>query len=347
MEDDLQLDIGAISDSLGGELGFDIGGTGDDNSLGTTGLGDSGAGDGADPVGGTKAGAQGTDVGGQQADTPQPGVTPPAGEQVPEPPKTWRKEAAAAWAQVPAEARAEILKREEDMFKGLEAYKADATFGKSLKGAMAPYLPMLQQYNIDPVQQVQALMTAHYTLATGNPAQKTAFFQQLARDYGVDLGQLAAPGEAPYVDPAVKALQTELQGVKSQLSAAEQARQLEVRQGLEKQIEAFAVDPANAHFNEVANDMAVLLEKGVCETLQEAYDRAVWSNPAVRAKELSRQQADAAKKAADEAAAKAEAARKSTAANVRTSAKSGSAAAPLGSMDDTLAETLAAIKARG
>ena len=83
------------------------------------------------------------------------------------------------------------------------------------------------------------------------------------------------------------------------------------------------------------------------DTAKITYDRAVWSNPAVRTKELSRQQADAAKKAADEATAKAEAARKSTAANVRTSAKSGSAAAPLGSMDDTLAETFAAIKARG
>lgn len=264
-----------------------------------------------------------------------------------EPPKTWRKEAAATWAALPAEAKAEILKREEDIFKGIEAYKADAGFGKSLKGVMAPYMPILQQYNIDPVAQVQQLMNAHHTLALGTPQQKAALFQQLARDYQIDLGQLTATGEAPYIDPAVKDLQTQLQAVKSQLSSAEQARFTEVRQGLEKQIDAFAQDPANVHFNDVANDMAVLLEKGVCKTLPEAYERAVWMNPAVRAKEVARQQAEASKKAADDAAAKAAAARKSTAANVRTSAKSGSAAAPLGSMDDTLAEALAAIKARG
>lgn len=264
-----------------------------------------------------------------------------------EPPKTWRKEAAATWAALPPEAKAEILKREEDIFKGIEAYKADAGFGKSIKTIMDPYLPIMRQYNIDPAVQVQNLMNAHYTLAMGSAEQKVALFQQLARDYKIDLAGMQFGDEAPYIDPAVKNLQNELQAVKSQLSSAEQARLTETKQALEKQIDAFAQDPANAHFNEVANDMAVLLEKGICKTLPEAYERAIWMNPAVRAKELTRQQAEASKKAADEAAARAAAARKATGANVRTSAKSGSAAAPLGSMDDTLNETLAAIKARG
>lgn len=356
MDDEIQLDMGAAVDSIGSGLGFesDNGGSNDDLSgdLGGAGTGGTAypalaySASGADAgVDGNKP-AAGSAGAGAAAGTPAAGVTDPAAAAL-EPPKTWRKEAAATWAALPPEAKAEILKREEDIFKGIEAYKADAGFGKSLKGVMAPYMPILQQYNIDPVAQVQQLMNAHHTLALGSPQQKVALFQQLARDYQIDLGQLAPQGEAPYIDPAVKDLQTELQAVKSQLSSAEQARLTEVRQGLEKQIDAFAQDPANAHFNDVANDMAVLLEKGVCKTLPEAYERAVWMNPAVRAKEVARQQAEASKKAADEAAAKAAAARKSTAANVRTSAKSGSAAAPLGSMDDTLAEALAAIKARG
>lgn len=351
MDDEIQLDMGSAVNDIGSGLGFDTstGGNDADTSaeLGTGGTGvDTGNAD-ADTQGTSNAGVDGQSA--ADGTKPADGVTDPAaaGAAALEPPKTWRKEAAATWAALPPEAKAEILKREEDIFKGIEAYKADAGFGKSLKGVMAPYMPILQQYNIDPVAQVQQLMNAHHTLALGTPQQKVALFQQLARDYQIDLGQLSPQGEAPYIDPAVKDLQTQLQAVKSQLSSAEQARFTEVRQGLEKQIDAFAQDPANVHFNDVANDMAVLLEKGVCKTLPEAYERAVWMNPAVRAKEVARQQAEASKKAADEAAAKAAAAKKAVAANVRTSAKSGSAAAPLGSMDDTLAEALAAIKARG
>ena len=43
------------------------------------------------------------------------------------PPKTWRAEALAKWETLPAEVQREVLKREEDIFKGLESYKADAT----------------------------------------------------------------------------------------------------------------------------------------------------------------------------------------------------------------------------
>lgn len=351
MDDEIQLDMGAAVDSIGSGLGFETPAGGDDvdlsDGLGGAGVGGDSAAAGTDSQGTPNAGVDGksTPAAGAEGASAD-GVTDPAAAAL-EPPKTWRKEAAATWAALPTEAKAEILKREEDIFKGIEAYKADAGFGKSLKGVMAPYMPILQQYNIDPVVQVQQLMNAHHTLALGSPQQKVALFQQLARDYQIDLSQLQAPGESPYIDPAVRDLQTQLQAVKSQLSSAEQARLNETKQTLEKQIDAFAQDPANAHFNEVANDMAVLLEKGVCKTLPEAYERAVWMNPAVRAKEVARQQAEASKKTADEAAAKAVAARKATGANVRTSAKSGSAAAPLGSIDDTLAEALAAIKARG
>ena len=340
-----ELDMAAAVADIGSGLGLDTDtgekghghavDTADDVDLGTDPDGARGGADADEPA---------VDVGSAaKADAP-------AGEAdaLAEAPKTWRKEAAAVWGTLPAEARAEILKREEDVFRGIEAYKADAGFGKSLKGVMSPYMPILQEHGIDPVGQVQSLMHAHYTLASGTPQQKVELFQRLADDYQVDLGQLSASAaERPYVDPAVAALQTDVRAVQSQLSAAERARQAEVRTNLEAQIEKFAADPANAHFQDVANDMAILLEKGVCKTLPEAYERAVWMNPAVRAKEIASQQAAASKKAQDEAAARTAAARKAQAANVRTSAKNGSAAAPLGSIDDTLMESLAAIRSRG
>lgn len=266
--------------------------------------------------------------------------------EAPSAPKTWRKEAAELWVQLPPAVQAEVQKREDDMFRGLEAYKADAGFGRSLRGALDPYMPVLQQYGIDPAQQISSLMQAHHTLALGSPQEKQALFTQLAKDYGVDLGAVADPAGATFVDPTVQALQSELHSVKSFLSAqARQAQDAKVAE-ITKQIDAFAADPKNAHFNDVANDMVMLLKSGAVKTLEEAYDKALWANPATRAKELSRQTAEREAKQKREATERAAAAKRASSVVIRPQARRASGTAPTGSLDDTLRETLAEINSR-
>lgn len=261
------------------------------------------------------------------------------------PPRTWKPEVAALWSGLDPAIKAEINRREQDIFKGIEQYKTAAQTGQAYQSVIDPYMPILKQYNIDPVTQVKGLMNAHYQLATGSPETKAALFQQLARDYNVDLSSVQEP---IYEDPAVKALRTELAGVKSTLSAREAAELRTQQETLSRQIDTFANDKtAHPYFDEVANDIANLLTSKVSSTLEDAYEKAIWANPVTRAKEQSRLTAEAEAKRADEEKARAAKARKATSANVRTTAKNGSATAPLGSMDDTLNETLAAIQARG
>ncbi len=231
------------------------------------------------------------------------------------------------------------------MFRGLEQYKEHAAFGKPIRAILDPYLPLMQQAGIDPVQQIGNLVRAHATLATGTPQQKLDLIQTLIRDYRVEVP--GDPSEAPYVDPAVANLQRELDGVKSQLSERQQAEMRTVQAEHNRKIDAFAADAKNVHFAEVGHDMAALISKGVCNTLEDAYERAVWANPVTRGKEVARQQAEATAKTEKETAERAEAARKATAANVKSKSRTGSPTAAVGSMDDTLNETLAAIKARG
>lgn len=261
-------------------------------------------------------------------------------------PRTWRPEAAATWTSLPAEARQEILKREDDMFKGIEQYKGDAQVGRDLRQAIGKYIPLLQQHNINPMEQISGLMDAHYTLAMGSPDQKLALFHRLASDYGVNLSE-AAVAVPPYVDPQVKGLQEKVQSLESTLTAQQQRQAAEARQAFEAEVDKFAADPKNIYFNELVNDMAKLLEGRVANTIAEAYDKAMKLNPVVAAKETARAKAEAEKKAAEEEAAKAAAAKAATAANVRSRARAGSAATPVGSIDDTLNATYAAIMARG
>ncbi len=336
MEDLDNNDAGAA----GGD--FDLAGAGDTISADLFGVsgGEDGNGGNADDVNLDDNG--GTDAGTASATPPAAG-TPPAeeGEGAPQPPKTWRPEAAAKFATLPPEVQQEVLKREEDIFKGLESYKADASIGKTLKGIMQPYMQVFQAQGVDPMQQVSGLMRAHVALATGTPEQKQQFFQHLAKEYGVDLDV-----EAPYVDPQVAGLQKQLADLQSRLNGREQQEANDARSKLQAEIDTFASDPAHQYFDEVANDIAGLLRSGAAKDLKDAYDKAIWANPITRAKEQARLTADAETKAKAEAAERAKQARKATGANVKSSAKAASGTAPLGSIDDTLSAALANIKSR-
>ena len=349
-EFDMSGAVAEISDGLG--LGNDTGSGGDagDINLGT------GAGGGGDPAIASDGAGTGLGDGNGTGDPAATSTDPNAVTfQLPETHKhlfneqgmirTWRGEAAAEFAKLPPVVQQEILKREEDIFKGIEGYKEAAAFGNSLKQVLDPYLPVLQQYNIQPAAQVADMMQAHYTLALGTPEQKLALMQQVAKDYQIDLRNLNLEGAA-YVDPQVADLQKQLQQLQSQMSQSQRAQTEAKRSEIERHVAAFASDPKNVYFEELANDIAHLLRTGAEKTVEAAYEKAMWMNPAVRAKELNRQQAEEAEAKRKAAAEKAEAARKATAANVRTKAKSGSAATPLGSMDDTLNETLASIRGR-
>ena len=345
-----EFDMDAAVSDVGAGLGFgdDSNSDGGDDDLGL----------------GETVGTEGAGESGEAGAPSEPPATKPPAPAVKEPvagaptsppataesdyPKTWRKEVSAHWASLPSEVKSEILRREGDIFQGLETYKVDANLGKSVKSIVAPYESILRAQNIDPLNIIQGLMQSHHVLATGTPQQKQELLQRIVRDYRIDASAFGQPaGEPPYVDPAVAALQTELGTIKSQLSAVEQQRVDQRRAEVSKQVDAFASDTKNIYWADVADDMTQLLAKGVVGTLQEAYDRAVWANPVTREKEIARTAAEKSEKAAAAAKAKAESARLATAANVKTRARTGGAAAVPESLDDTLVDTLATIRARG
>lgn len=343
-EQDISIDMDAALGEIADGLGFEDqpdGGTSSDPQANDDGLGN---GETVNEEVAAPAAAAAKDPAAAPNSQP-PNPAAPA-DPLATPPRTWRPEAAAEWDKLPPTVKAEIAKREEDMFRGVEQYKGDAQIGKGFKQAVGKYIPMMQQYGIDPFQQVAGLMDAHYTLATGSNEQKLALFQRLAEDYGVNLGE-AATTLGPYVDPQVKGLQEKVQSLESHLTAEQTRRAEEARQAFVSEVDKFAADPANVHFADVANDMAQLLEGRVAKDLKDAYDKAIKLNPVVAAKEAARIKAESEKKAAEEAAKKAAEARASTAANVRSRARAGSAATPVGSIDDTLNATYAAIMSRG
>lgn len=271
-------------------------------------------------------------------ETPATPATEPVVPSVPatKAPPTWRPEASAEWAKIPETVQQEILKREADMFSGLEQYKTQAQAASGVMSAIQPFMPILQQHNIQPEVMVKNLLSAQYTLATGSPQQKTAMLQRLAKDYGVEWG-----ADAQMLDPQVSEHD-------QRLARLEQNWMQDVQSRTMQEVQTFASElgqdgkPLRPYFDDVANDIVGLIKSGQAADLSDAYEKAVWLNPGTRAKEVERLKA-ATQRQAQEAA---EAARKAEAANVRTSAKAVTAGSPVGSMDDTLMETLKDIKSR-
>lgn len=357
---DFNMDA-AVSEIASG-LGFE--GDSDDSDRGSA-LDDAGAGDtdAGNRAGGavegtsdsTKSG-EGNAAGDKSADgtSDVTRAAPSAVADLTQPPKTWRKEATADWQALPEHVRAEIHKREEDMFNGLAQYKDGAKFGWEVASMFKPYEQIMRQAGIAPQQILPGLINAHATLATGSAEQKLSLLGQMIKDYGIPVPSLLAQltggaldDTGPFVDPQVKALQDQLQSLQSRLSQQDrlalQARQAETR----KTIEAFAADPANVYFEELADDIAALIRGGVTKDLKEAYEKALWANPVTREKENTRLAQAAESERARKAAEAAANARKATAANVRSTARSGGPTATKStSLDETLERTLAEIQAR-
>lgn len=268
--------------------------------------------------------------------------TPPQVEVKPAP-KTWPKEMHEHWGKVPVEVQNYWETREKQMLDGIEQYKESANYGKQMRDAVSPYMDLIRSQGIDAPQAVNVLLGAHAMLTNGSPEQKTAYFKDLAKNYGIDLG---APGEETQVDPMIRQLQTELHGIKQALHGSVQAQTNAERERISKEVNSFATDGAHPYFDEVADDIVVMLKAG--SSLQDAYDKAVWANPVTRAKEMARLQQEQADELRKKSLEKAAAAKKAASVNIhnRDTRRTPTEAkrATMRNLDDALQETMREIK---
>jgi hypothetical protein len=131
-------------------------------------------------------------------------------------------------------------------------------------------------------------------------------------------------GQQQAVDPTIFALKNELASVRGEVTTWKQQQEAAEQAVLSNEIEGFAQKAE--FFEEARPEMIKLLQSGVAETLEDAYDRAVYGNRELREKVLSAQQAEQNAKMAAEKNRAAKAAR-AAAVSVR-SATPGANTAP-------------------
>lgn len=211
----------------------------------------------------------------------------------------------------------EIERREGDFHKGVEQYKSKAQFADAMERAISPYMATIQSMGVQPDYAIQALLAADHRLRYGAQHEKAQAIQQIAREYGIDLG--AVPQQAQ-VDPTTEAVMRELQQMKQQQTAWLQQQQQASQSQVLTEIEQFARD--KEHFDAVREDMAALVAAGRAANLQDAYDMAIWARPDIRSSLLDQQRKEMEAKRKEEAQ-RAAAAAKSAAVQVRGAPTAG------------------------
>lgn len=274
-------------------------------------------------------------------------VEAPAAPDLLEVPKSWPKEMHTHWGTTPRPVQEYWRTREKQMLDGLEQYKQDALYGKPLRETLTPYQSLLQQMRLTPPQAIDALMRAHTRLTTGSLEERRAAYQELGKN--LQLVEAAAqPGTAP-MDPALKQVQEQLSTLEQAMAARQQAEYADAKTKAEKEVEAFAADQkAHPYFDEVADDIAILLKTQPGLTLEQAYTKAVRANDVTWAKEVARIQSDHEAKLKETARLEALPKKRAAGINVRASdtAKTPTESEPVGRLEDTIREAHRQLKAR-
>lgn len=239
------------------------------------------------------------------------------------PPLSWKKDYHEVWQKADPRLQEYAFQREEQMRRGVEPLLQAKQFADSMQEVISPYMTTLNGLGMKPEQAISALLKADHTLRTSDPQTRLNYFMQLAGEYGINLqGMPQAQQQA--VDPTIFALKNELASVRGEVTTWKQQQEAAEQAVLSNEIEGFAQKAE--FFEEARPEMIKLLQSGVAETLEDAYDRAVYGNRELREKVLSAQQAEQNAKMAAEKNRAAKAAR-AAAVSVR-SATPGANTAP-------------------
>ena len=242
----------------------------------------------------------------------EPAPEPPVWER---PPASWKKDYHEVWQTADPKLKEYAWQREEEMKKGVEPLLSKAQFADQIQQAIEPYQNNLRTLGIEPPQAIKALMDADNVLRHGTPQQKAQMFATLSQQYGVNLGEIGTLQQQP-VDPTVSMLQNELYSVKNEVMTWKQQQEAAQNQALLGEINTFA---EKAEFFEDARPtMIQLLNSGMAQNLDDAYNKALRLDEALSGKlqQSLQAKAEAAKR---ESANKAAKAARAAAVSVRSS----------------------------
>lgn len=202
----------------------------------------------------------------------------------PKVPSSWKKDYHDHWGKLDPSVAEYILKREGDFASGVSTYKTEYDRVKPIAEVLAQHQDSIKSLGIEPAQFVSNLANAHQALSRGTPEARLSMFMKLAQDYQVPVQQLFVRGQdgQAYFNPQVQQFQPQQQRQAPQAPDVEKLvndrfAALEMKQTIsqfagEKDAQGNLKRP---HFEKVKEDMALLLDAGKAQDLEDAYRKAL------------------------------------------------------------------------
>ena len=266
------------------------------------------------------------------------------GSEYSKPPVSWKPAIREHWAKLPNDVKAEVMRREGEIQKGLQQASGYRKVAEEYLSTVKPFQPLMQSMGATPSQAIQTVMGTVAQLASGTVNQKAEVIASIISDYGVNVEALDSvlSGQQLPDDPnapLLGQLDEKLEPIYSfmdQMQGFNQQQDNDVGQKAADDLVAFASDDTNEFFEDVRTVMADYLEVAANNrrvmTLKEAYDRACQDDPEIRKVIAQREAAKRAEPTGDELAAKRRAASSTTG-----SPNSGGKLSENASLHDTIA----------
>jgi len=247
----------------------------------------------------------------EQDDTvevPEAGVEDPEVEESTAAPDYWDEETKVAFDGLPDNATKDAFKQKlVNLERGYQRkFDNIADVSKEheqIVGLMSPFEATLNSQGLSRIQGIQRLVGAEQLLSQdpanglsqlvqqygGQNAQ--AIVQQLAETYGI-MPKEAEESQA-YADPEIQALQQQNSQIMAQLQQNENNALTQRQNEARNQISLFAEatdDSGNKlhpHFEKVEKVMGQMISTGMATDMNDAYDRAIFSDPHLRSEYIS------------------------------------------------------------
>lgn len=224
----------------------------------------------------------------------------PAQTQAVKAPEGWKAELKAKFGELPPEVQAEVARREADFHKALTKQDEERLLGRKVNEMANPYLPTIRAEGATVEKAFQDYLQTAHVLRSGSDIQKAQSIAAVMSQFKVNPNTLLSilqggnvntgqPFQQAQFNPAIESLQQRIDRMEQERQMEVQQRQLQEEHSLNSQIDEFSSKPGHEHFDHVRARMGVLLENGLANDLEDAYQQAVYADPEIRSGLLAAQ----------------------------------------------------------
>lgn len=211
-------------------------------------------------------------------------------------PASWSAKAREAWGKLPAEAQAEVMKREREVNKVLQETAGARNVVTQLNSVLAPYKDgMIASGMHNPMEAIGTMLATESRLRAGSAQEKAYTVANLIKNYGVNIqeldnilsGQGYANAPSVNTDPRIEQLIEQRMAPVNQFLQMQKQQQYQQQQYEQQQAaQTVSTFAERAEFiNEVRMDMADLLDmaaaRGQPMSIEDAYKKACAIHPEV------------------------------------------------------------------